>query len=130
VTRFVSTALRTLLVVEDEPLIRWVLGQAFRPRYDVIEAGTVRDGRLRFHERAAGGLVVILDLHLPDGSGTPLVAEFAAAPQRCPVVVLTSSADEDTRATVMALGATAFIPKPFVLSDVVICVDQVAGRAA
>jgi DNA-binding NtrC family response regulator len=125
-----AASIGTVLVIDDESIIRWVLGQAFRPRYEVIEAGTVREGRLRFGERAAEGLVVLLDLHLPDGDGIGLVGEFTTRNRACPIVILTSSADEETKASALALGASAFIAKPFALADVVACVDEVAHRAA
>jgi len=55
--------------------------------------------------------VVIVDLGLPDGNGTQLIARMAAMAPRVPVV-LGMSGDPDNEATALAAGADGFLPKP------------------
>ena len=57
-----------ILIVDDEPMIRWTLNEALRGwEYDTVEAGTVAAARLVEADRP---VAVLLDINLPDGSGT------------------------------------------------------------
>ena len=55
--------------------------------------------------------VVLVDLGLPDGSGTGLIASLAALGPAAPLVLGTSGED-GARARALAAGAAGFIPKP------------------
>lgn len=54
--------------------------------------------------------VVLIDLGLPDGAGTDLIAELAAIPN--PPVILATSADDFAEPVAIAAGAHGFLPKP------------------
>ena len=97
---------RRLLLVDDEPYVGLVL----QPRleavgFDVILARTLADARAALSDSLPDAL--LLDLHLPDGSGVDLLRELRrqAAGAALPVVVLTA---EELR----RLGA-AVLTKPF-----------------
>ena len=57
--------------------------------------------------------VALIDLGLPDGDGTDLIRELAAAHQR-PDVILGISGDPIGEANAMTAGADGFLPKPIV----------------
>jgi DNA-binding NarL/FixJ family response regulator len=54
---------------------------------------------------------VLLDLHLPDGSGFDLLAELRERRPEVSVVMLSASNDRDDIARALKLGALGFIPK-------------------
>jgi putative two-component system response regulator len=58
---------------------------------------------------------VLLDLHMPRLSGFDVLRQLRADPStaRTPVVILTSSTDEQEKLQALQLGATDFLPKPF-----------------
>jgi ActR/RegA family two-component response regulator len=64
-----------ILIVDDEPMIRWTLSEALRGwEYDAVEAGTVAGALASFEaERPAA---VLLDINLPDGSGLDALREI------------------------------------------------------
>src|SRR5580700_10098076 len=57
----------TVLVIDDEPLIRWSLGEAIREAgYAVRAAATGADAKAVLATLAGQPLVIVLDLRLPD----------------------------------------------------------------
>lgn len=111
--------MRHLLVVDDEPHI----GLLLRPRleqlgYRVTLARTLAQARtaLEGANRASPPSLdaLLLDLHLPDGSGLDLLRELraAAASRELPVIVLTAEGDDRVLGEAENLGAT-LLTKPF-----------------
>lgn len=110
-----SSPQRHLLVVDDEPHI----GLLLRPHlerlgYRVSLARTLAEARSTLDDRHAPLDAMLLDLHLPDGSGVDLLRELrdSAATRRLPVIVLTAEGDERVLGEVEDLGA-ALLTKPF-----------------
>ncbi len=110
----VSAPARHLLVVDDQPHIGVLLRVQFeREGYRLSLARTLAEARAAL---AAAPPVdgVLLDLHLPDGSGLALLAELrgAAATRGLPVLVLTAEGDDRVLRETRRLGATV-LTKPF-----------------
>lgn len=55
--------------------------------------------------------LVLLDVHLPDGSGFDVAERLAAEKPGCPVVLTSSRGSKDLGARVRRTGAIGFIPK-------------------
>jgi DNA-binding response OmpR family regulator len=111
----VSPRPRHLLVVDDEPHI----GLLLRPHlerlgYGVRLARTLTAARAALSDRAAPLDAVLLDLHLPDGTGLDLLRELRAAraTHDLPVMVLTAEGDERVLGEAEQLGAV-LLTKPF-----------------
>jgi DNA-binding NtrC family response regulator len=99
-----------VLIVEDDRDTRammaaWVATQG----HTVSQAGSVEGARAHMLMQAPD--LVLLDLHLPDGSGLGLLREPAAAPA-CDVVLITGYATLDTSIEAMRLGAIDYLIKP------------------
>ncbi len=100
----------TILVVEDSRFACEALRlMAMRSGARLRRADTLREARA--HLKLYRPDVVIIDLGLPDGSGTELIAELAIA-SRGPAAVLGSSGDPAGRAAALAAGADGFLDKP------------------
>jgi DNA-binding response OmpR family regulator len=69
--------------------------------------------------------IVVLDLTLPDGDGTELIAEIRQSLPETPVAVL--SAREDLDESASNAGADAAIPKDTSLPDIISSLRQLAG---
>jgi len=111
----VAPSPRHLLLVDDEPHI----GLLLRPHleqhgYRVSLARTLADARRSLAGGGAPPDGLLLDLHLPDGSGLDLLRELrgAAGTRALPVMVLTAEGDERVLAEAERLGA-ALLTKPF-----------------
>lgn len=57
--------------------------------------------------------VIVLDINLPDGLGTELLARLRAGGDRTPVLMLTALFSVDDRVSALNLGADDYLVKPF-----------------
>jgi DNA-binding NtrC family response regulator len=111
----------TILVVDDEDLIRWSLRERLRSDgYDVLEAGT---GSEAFEQFKEGVDLVLLDYRLPDTDGLSVLKELKRIDPEILVILLTSFVSVETAVESMKLGAFHFANKPF-------NVDEVAATVA
>jgi DNA-binding response OmpR family regulator len=106
-----SPAPRHLLVVDDEPHIGLLLRPEFEARgFRVSVARSLADARAAVDTAD----VMLLDLHLPDGSGIDLLRELRGRPRtrHLPILVLTGESGDGMLEDVRALGAS-LLTKPF-----------------
>jgi CheY-like chemotaxis protein len=107
-----ATASRPLVVVvDDDVAVDKSFGQMLQSAgYDTHAEGNVASG-LSYLEHASPA-VVILDLHLPDGTGLECLRRLRAWPRHreLPVAILTGDyfLDEDVARELKALGARVF----------------------
>ncbi len=99
-----------VLVIEDESDARDLVRRALaRMPLNVVCAATAGEGS-RMATQLTPALIV-LDIHLPDGSGWELLAEFKADAALSGVQVLVVSIDDD-RSRALSLGACEHLVKP------------------
>jgi signal transduction histidine kinase/ActR/RegA family two-component response regulator len=109
-----SRGRETVLVVEDEPLVRRLARRALEEHgYTVLEAA---DGREAIAELASGehpiGLV-LSDLVMPRMSGRELGQEIARRYPGLPVLFMSGYTGEDVRSRGLLEGSAPFVQKPF-----------------
>ena len=112
----------TILIVDDEELIRWSLRERLKADgYDIVEAGTGKEAVEQFK---AGVDLVLLDYRLPDTDGLSLLREFKKLDHDSLVILLTSFVSVETAVDAMKLGAFHFANKPFNVDDVAALVER------
>jgi len=122
-----------VLLVEDNPVDVDLTLRAFARRKFANPINVARDGEeaLGWLERWQGGeplpLVILLDLKLPRVHGLEVLAQWKAHPvsQSIPVVVLTSSAEDQDIAAAYGLGANSYIVKPVNFEKFLEVADQI-----
>ena len=120
--------MRTVLVVDDEPPVRDIVGQYLvRDGYRVVATG---DGRavMDLIERESPDLVV-LDVMLPGIGGLELCRAIRSRGS-IPVILLTARSEETDRIVGLELGADDYVTKPFSPRELVARVRAVLRRSA
>jgi two-component system response regulator AtoC len=112
----------TILIVDDEQLIRWSLASRLKEEgYQVLEAGTAAEA---MSLRREGVDLTLLDIGLPDASGLTVLTQIREADTDALVIMLTAQTGVQTAVEAMKNGAFHYLNKPFDLDEVAVLVEK------
>ena len=112
----------TILVVDDEQLIRWSLAERLKAEgYNIIEAATAADALAK---SADGVDLVLLDYKLPDGDGLSVLKKIKERTPDTVVIMLTAISNVETAVEAMKQGAYHYANKPFNLDEIALLVEK------
>ncbi|HTL43164.1 MAG TPA: sigma-54 dependent transcriptional regulator [Vicinamibacterales bacterium] len=113
----------TILVVDDEELIRWSLASRLTDEgYRIIEAATAADALARHAEGRTD--LVLLDYKLPDGDGLSVLSQIKDRDPDTLVILLTAHSTIDMAVEAMKRGAYHYANKPFNLDEIALLVQK------
>src|SRR5436190_6076557 len=112
----------TVLVVDDEPLIRWSLVNRLKEEgYRTVEAGTASEAVAQHRD---GVDLILLDYALPDANGLELLKQVKEADPDTLVIMLTANTEVGIAVEAMKNGAFHYANKPFDLDEIVLLVEK------
>lgn len=123
---------RRILVVDDEPHIGLLLRLQLESRgYDIRLARSLFEARGAMKDEAGPPDAIMLDIHLPDGSGIEFLRELRDRPATAeiPVLILTAEGEERVLAVARQMGAKT-VTKPFSPSKLRTLVATLLGDVA
>lgn len=116
-----------ILIIEDEVLLAKSLQRyLIKDGHDVRVAGTVRE--------ALGAIdafqpdVILLDYHLPDGSGLELLEKLRASHSGTRIIFMTGHSSIELAVEAMKSGASDFITKPLVLEELALQIKKLGSE--
>ncbi|MFT3694341.1 MAG: sigma-54 dependent transcriptional regulator [Kofleriaceae bacterium] len=114
-----------LLLIDDDTLIvsQQVRDAFAGPEFRVTVAETGATGLASIGQRTPD--VVLLDMRLPDATGTEIAAKIRAIDARIPIIFITTAKNAELAIEAMKLGAFDYLYKPLDLGQL----RQVVGRA-
>jgi two-component system copper resistance phosphate regulon response regulator CusR len=116
-----------ILIVEDERKLNDILQRSLRTEgYTVDGVSTAGEGFesvKNFHYD-----LIVLDLQLPDGSGTSLLKRIREQGQTMPALVLTARSDLDAKLENFRAGADDYVVKPVAMAELAIRVQALLRR--
>jgi len=115
-----------VLVIEDDPIIGEMLTLYLtEENFDVQRVETARDGKHALDTFKPD--ILLLDLMLPDASGTELCAEFRQL-TAVPIIVISMKPSVTVRIQAISYGADDFLVKPFSMQELKVRMEAVLRR--
>jgi two-component system KDP operon response regulator KdpE len=113
-----------ILIIEDELEFRRTYERLLRRmHYEVV---TAEEGAEAL--RIAGSQpvhLVVTDLSLPNTDGIALIRALRAGASRPPIIVVSGQTSPASRRAALEAGATAYLTKPFSVSELIALIQQI-----
>ena len=107
-----------LLIIEDEPRLASFVTRALQAAGYGVDVAD--DGRAGLTMALTGAYaVIVLDLALPSLSGEAVLHEILKEHPEQQVIILSARSDVSDRVRFLELGASDYVTKPFVLSELI-----------
>jgi two-component system phosphate regulon response regulator PhoB len=119
-----------ILVIEDEADIQQVLEYNLREKGHKVHVASTGEEGLRLAREKKPDLV-LLDLMLPDISGTEVCKQLKTDPatRMTQVVILTAKGEEIDRVVGFELGADDYVVKPFSVRELLLRIQAILRRS-
>jgi DNA-binding NtrC family response regulator len=105
-------SLEKILVLDDEVIIRNVLGEILRRKHCSVSTASCLAEAETLVARESFDLMFV-DVRLPDGDGHQFLERVGLLPERPPVVIITGYGTIESAVTCMRAGAFDYLIKPF-----------------
>jgi DNA-binding NarL/FixJ family response regulator len=117
-----------ILIADDHEVVRIGLSALLDRQEGFRVVGQAGSGKEAVRlARSLHPDVVVLDIRMPDGSGTEACRQITAEAPCTPVVMLTSYADEDALFAAIAAGASGYVLKRIGSQELLDAIRTVAG---
>jgi two-component system cell cycle sensor histidine kinase/response regulator CckA len=104
---------RTILIVDDEDLIRELLADALSDDFKVLAARNGEEALTLFEQHRDEIELVITDLIMPQMRGDELAERVRELRPTLPIIFISGYEREIETDALLAKGRAAFLPKPF-----------------
>ena len=114
-----------ILIVEDNEELLMMMSALLSNRFKVFQATSGLEALdvISNHDLD----IVVSDVMMPEMDGNQLTERIKGTPEwnHLPVILLSAKTTEEDRRHSMALGADAYITKPFRLGDLEVCINSI-----
>src|SRR6059036_3967987 len=114
---------RKVLFVEDEDSLQYSYKRFFEGKYTMAYAPNGAEAMRQLSNFEPD--VLVLDMRLPDTDGVALLQEIRASHPSLPVIVTTAYVSMEPLMTMLDLGHSGYLVKPFNMDDLAARIDAV-----
>ncbi|MBS2019135.1 MAG: response regulator [Deltaproteobacteria bacterium] len=115
-----------ILIVDDARWQRQNLSKILAAAgHEVIQATNGREALEKLSESPA---IIVCDLLMPELDGFGFLEELGRRPDHPPVIIASADIQRTSRERCTALGAAAFLAKPYAANDILPLLSSVAVR--
>jgi len=104
---------KTVLLVEDDTLVRGLLVSAFEREYNILEASECSEAAKLLCNPID---IAIIDYVLPDGNGFDVLKAVREVKPDLPIIIMTAYSTEGLVIRALRAGAAEYVKKPLVLA--------------
>ena len=125
-----GSAPQVLIVDDERDLVRLLEHNLQQSGFETVSAYTGEQALHQVRQRVPD--LVVLDVMLPDLSGTEVCRQLKASPKTrsVPVILLTARSEEIGRVVGFEVGADDFVPKPFSVRELVLRIRAILRRGS
>ena len=114
----IQSAPRRVLVVDDEPLIRWSVAESLSDHgFQVVDSADAQSARNAMRDSTRGFDAVLLDLLLPDSTDLSLLRALRAQAPATALILMTAFGTPELADDALRAGAYRVLDKPFEMDD-------------
>jgi DNA-binding response OmpR family regulator len=128
--QIVMDTLKTVLIVEDEPMTRKMLEYVLGKNYHVVVRDSVKEALwcLKTNPHID---CILSDLYMPDIDGQEFIRQVRQHPEfsHIPIIMLSGAQESNVRIHCLEIGADDFITKPFNPKEVQVKIDAILRRS-
>jgi putative two-component system response regulator len=107
---------RSILVVDDNEINRGILGEIFKDKYNILEAGNGLEAIKTMEQNEGKLAAILLDIVMPEMDGYAVLEEMTKRDnlnETIPVLMITADTSTEAERTSYQKGAADVIHKPF-----------------
>jgi two-component system phosphate regulon response regulator PhoB len=125
-----GSAPQVLIVDDERDLVRLLEHNLQQSGFETVTAYTGEQALHQVRQRVPD--LVVLDVMLPDLSGTEVCRQLKSSPKTrsVPVIMLTARSEEIDRVVGFEVGADDFVPKPFSVRELVLRIRAILRRGS
>jgi two-component system NtrC family response regulator len=112
----------TILIVDDDDAIRAVLYDLLSDRYECNTASTAEEALQYIAVETYDA--ILTDIAMPGLTGVELLKKIQEHDAATPVILISGNGSEQDPENLLALGAFAYVTKPFNLNEIEQAVEQ------
>lgn len=117
---------KRVLIVDDLPELRDVLGFALKEKYSVVAADSAESALKYIADNSVN--LILLDYEMPEMNGITALKKIKKRHPDIAVIMMSGHAPVDARQKAFNLGAYAFFMKPFDIDKLLNAIDEALDK--
>jgi CheY-like chemotaxis protein len=116
-----------VMVVDDDAPLREMLSKYLSRQGYLVSCAANGPEALAWVEQAGLPHLILMDVNMPGMNGLEVLQQLKEKDNKIKVIMMSGSGIPGIRGQAQALGAVAFLPKPFPFQQLKECIEQIGN---